>query len=286
MSFIKYIIRWFNSLFHTLHWFFFQLYHENFRNYIKNETQTKPLTILANGPSLNSVIENQLDQIFDGDIIMVNDAPLSHHFEKIKPCYHILADPIYWDNSAQARAIGDPIMDALIAKTTWSLVLFIPYVSAERYNFRERLKTNNHITVTLYHSATWNGFKSYTHTIYSMGLSMPRLQNVVVGAIFNGINMGYKHIDLYGVEHSYLTNLCVNENNQVCLKFPRFYEDESEAILQPWYKNDEPYKMHEILRDVANMFESYHQLSIYAIEKNVQIINHTKESFIDAFKRR
>lgn len=100
------------------------------------------------------------------------------------------------------------------------------------------------------------------------------------------INSGYKTIYLFGVDHSWTTQLCVNTLNQVCLRDLHYY-DNKHVDLKPWLKGSgEPYKMHEVLRDLAHMFDSYHELQNYAnYINNTKIINKSKESFIDAFTK-
>ena len=115
---------------------------------------------------------------------------------------------------------------------------------------------------------------------------MPRPQNVVIPSIFIGINEGYKQIDLYGVDHSWTKEIRVNNNNQVCLINSHFFDNKTPE-LKPWHKGiGEPvYKMHEILRDLAWMFDGYYKLREYADNIGCRIINKTPDSFIDAFER-
>ena len=116
-------------------------------------------------------------------------------------------------------------------------------------------------------------------------MATPIQQNVVVGAIYAMIMEGFERINLLGVGHSWLNAMVVNEKNEVCLKDMHYYNKEAE--LKPWYTvNGEPYKMHVILRDLAQMFDSYHQLRCFADSLgDVRIVNYTKDSYIDAFER-
>ena len=97
--------------------------------------------------------------------------------------------------------------------------------------------------------------------------------------------MKYQIIELYGVEHSWIHHLSVNESNEVCLENPHFF-DRKQSVKRTWeelFKKDE--KLHQILRMYADMFEAYHELDEFAQQHHVEIINRTKGSFIDAFKR-
>ena len=116
---------------------------------------------------------------------------------------------------------------------------------------------------------------------------MPRPQNVLVPSIFNGINMGYNEIIIYGADHSWTENIRINNANQVCLTDSHFY-DQEEVSLKPWRKATEGreiYKMYEILWDLSNTFKSYHTLREYADTQGCHIVNKTGGSYIDAFDR-
>ena len=116
---------------------------------------------------------------------------------------------------------------------------------------------------------------------------MPKAQNVLVPSIFNAINMGYKEIRIYGADHSWLECIRVDNQNRVCLTDSHFY-DKEKVKLEPWIKatpGREVYKMHEVLRDIAQMFDSYHQIRWYADKVGRRVVNCTKDSFIDAFER-
>lgn len=264
--------------FYTTLWLMRNVRSENFKNYIPHNFSGKKLMILANGPSLKKTIETLYIDTEEYDVRVVNDFCRHRIFFSLKPKSYVLADPLFFNDTPRAKEVME-----LLNNVSWPMALYIPYACRKKFNGKI---TNSNIKIILYHSLQYNGWKKIRNFLYRKGLSMPRPQNVLIPSIFIGINQGYKEIDLYGVEHSWTNEIRVDDKNQVCLVDSHFY-DNSKPELKPWHKGSgEPvYKMHEILRDLAWMFDGYHQLQEYAESSDCKIVNCTPDSFIDAFKR-
>ena len=199
----------------------------------------------------------------------------SPYFQELKPSYYVLADPFFFSDEQLML-----ILDAVC----WPMTLYVPYRYWKTVRLM-RMCPNKHIQVIPYHTGHYMGFDCFRTWIYKHGLSMPVAQNVLIPCIFNAINMGYKTIKLYGADHSWTETIRVNSSNEVCLVDSHFY-DNSAMSLKPWKKlTGETYLMHEVLRDLAQMFDSYHYVRKYADQVGCKIINCTKNSFIDAFER-
>lgn len=243
-------------------------------NPIKGLKGVSLLTILANGPSLKEDL-GKID-FSKGDFLVLNDFYKFPEFVKIRPLYYVLADPYYFETEENIKNV--------IQNVNWSIKLFIPSYALRKKVFLKTLN-NSFVEIIPYNTATYMGFERLKNKVYRAGLAMPKPQNVLVPSIFIGINMGYSVIKLYGVDHSWTESIRVNENNEVCLTDSHFYDTE-EVQLHPWHKaTGEQYKMHEVLRDLAQMFDSYHQLSEYAKYRGCRILNCSRNSFIDAFER-
>ena len=144
---------------------------------------------------------------------------------------------------------------------------------------------NELIEVKFFNTTEVQGFNSLIRFCYKHNLGMPVLQNVMVAAIYLAINTRYKEIRILGADHSWLSGILVNKNNQVCQVNPHFY-DGDEVKANVWLKfSGQPYLLHEVLIDLSRMFFAYHQLKAYAAYRNTEVYNLTKGSFIDAFKR-
>lgn len=271
LSLCKYFL--FKSIL-TFKYFLSVILYTDLRNHISRIGGDGTLTILANGPSLTKDIE-KID-FSEGEFSVVNDFYKSPWYGKIKPSYHVLADPLYFTEDEDIQ----PFVDAV----KWNMKLFVPYSAWKRMAILRHVPSQ-YIEVVPYHINTYYGFDCFRNWTYRHGLSMPIPQNVLVPSIFNAINMGYKEIRLYGVDHSWTESIRMNDKNQVCLTDSHFYDNEQVKLL-PWKKcSGEQYKMHEILRDLAQMFDSYHQLRKYADSLHCHIVNMTKNSYIDAFDR-
>lgn len=278
-SLIKSILYHIKSICELLIIFIKQICRENFKNYNKEEHIELPVYILGNGPSLlefehKTSVEN---------ICVVNYCGLSDIFYSLKPKYYVLADPHFF-----VRPFLDDKTKELFDKfksIDWEINLYIPYYSYKIT--KKELITNRNINIIPYHTneiSECNVFKNIRNKIINKGLVMPKMQNVMVPSIINMINKGFKLIFLYGVEHSWTQNIIVNDDNIVCLRDSHYYNNNEN--YEPWLKNNgEYYKMHEVLRDLANMFSAYHTINEYANYKNATIINKTKKSYIDAFKK-
>ena len=87
------------------------------------------------------------------------------------------------------------------------------------------------------------------------------------------------------MEHSWLESLSVDKNNNILLENKHFY-DKKEVKREEFKKwNGDKYKLHEVLYDFGRMFESYWEIRDYIRDKNIEIINKSPNSFIDAFKK-
>ena len=282
-SVIKNICQTIQSIFHFCIWIIKLIIRKNFRNYIKKDCHTENVYILGNGPSLNLALE-KINDATNTKICVVNFAILSPLFKKIKPHYYVVADPLFFNRPINDKRIIQTIQE--LNKVDWNLTMFIPYTYYKKYKLEI---TSSYIHIIPFNTNAFHEnmtFKNLKYYIYKKGLACPRVQNVIIACIYCMINSGYKNIYLYGVEHSWTEQLLVNDNNQVCLKDIHFY-DKDEVKITPWMKGpNEAFKMHEILRTLSYMFIGYHDLQDYAnYLGDVNIVNKTKKSFIDAFKK-
>ena len=118
---------------------------------------------------------------------------------------------------------------------------------------------------------------------------MPRIGTVVQPCIYLSVLMGYKEIRLFGVEHDWLKMIAVNDKNEVCLLDRHFYDGNEKPVYVPWIS---PYAKEKIpdplcarLQGLATLFESHMVLNDYARRMRCRIVNHTPDSYIDAYER-
>jgi hypothetical protein len=272
------------KLFYTLKWVLRiaihnnQLYFVNHLNKLRFSHSNTLLKILGNGKSLNDVINSFEND--SCDFMVVNMQVLSDSYQKIKPKYYVLADPYFF-----SRKEGDEILEKIKKETSWKMILFVPSWRKVLKKVKLKFADSSNVEVIPYNAMPFHGFESIKRTLYKYNLSCPTVTNVLVGAIYISICMKYDVIQLYGVEHNWTKYLSVNEANEVCIEDPHFY-DKTESKLRVWNEGTgRNEKFCDVLKMYAGMFESYWELEHMAKREKVQIVNCTKGSFIDAFKK-
>lgn len=242
----------------------------------------KTVKILANGPSLKKDLDNLVDT---DSVSALNFFCLNDVFWKIKPNHYVLADPAFFrlDNPADNVV---RLYEA-IGKIDWDIVFYVPlkYYSV----FRDKVSSNTNVIIKTFYRFPLmleNTPKYIERFLYKRGLGAPSAHNVLIPSIFLMINEGYEKIYLYGADHSWISQMAVNDENQVCLVDNHFY-DKSEPVMKPWLTiNGEPFKMHDLMKIFYIVFLNHQKLNDYAKSLgNISIINMTKDSFIDSFER-
>lgn len=236
------------------------------------------LRILGNGESL----KNELNRLETekADYMVLNRHVLSSDYESLKPGYYVLADSHYFNHPE-----GLFVLEKISEKTQWDMILFVPRNKKNNKVVKGIMSGNAFIRIVFYNNFVFSGFSWLKKTLYNSNLVMPKIQNVLAACIYIGIFLRYNIVELYGVEHSWTKNLSVNDNNEVCLENPHFYDQQKESG-KTWKEiHHKDADMATVLRAYANMFDSYYELNKIAHSRHVRIVNCTKNSFIDAFER-
>jgi len=243
--------------------------------------------IAGNGPSLGTQLKTHLSILEKEPILCVNHFVDSPDFSLIKPRYYCMLDPNFFLThlSEEREKKREITFENLNRLTTWDMDLFFPLLPGQ-------IILENYLTSPRLHMHICNIFPGFTlpgirNLVYRTGFFMPPPQNVLIAAIFQAINMGYKEIYLLGAEHSWLQDLCVKENNLLYIVHRHF---SGKTEFTPMYKaapkNTETFKVHELLGAFRRTFRSYWLLKEYAASRGTVIYNATPDSYIDAFERR
>ena len=253
----------------------------------KIERNSDSIVVLANGPSFSKTYADHKDFLLNKETLCVNYFPVSPLYEEIKPKYVIISGPDVWQDaiSEEVTQRFTVLYEALATKTTWKITFFIPCEARNWKYWQKILSTNKNISIYYYNNTPIDGFKWFQHLCFNLKLGMPRPQNIIIPSIYNLIQLQYKTIYLWGVDHSWLKEISVTDDNipLVCQK--HFY-DEGQSKPLPMHKGGKGQrKLHEILYKFMKTFESYFTLKEYADSKNISIINNTPDSLIDAFER-
>ncbi len=249
---------------------------------MKNASNPK-CVVLGSGPSLKQAMA-QRGREANTSYLAVNTFVFSESFELMQPEFYVVLDPGMWLSDAETPM---KTMEMLKQKTTWNMVLLIPY-SARKSRFATELSKHSYIQVQFVNYVVCKGFESVMHYFFRKNLAMPQSQNVLVAALFLATNIGYGEIELWGADHDWHKTLFVDDQNVVCVKQIHFYEQEQEVRYLPFYKGlhvKETFRMDEIFFAWAKVFHGYHVVRNYATSRGVTIRNATPGSFVDAFER-
>lgn len=240
----------------------------------------RTLRILGNGKSLN---DDNLSSGQSVDYMVVNRHVLADNYQEIKPKFYVLADSHFFEHQE-----GLDIVNKINEKTTWPMYLCLVF-SWKNRKAMKRIKFRSNIRVVFYNSNTVDQSSYFSSFAYKHQLGMPKMQNVMVASIMLGLLMKYSVIELFGVEHNWLPNLYVGEDNLVYLKNEHFYDkDNVKPKPQKDIQHLDEYPLYLNIQHYARMFQSYWEIKKYVESNNIktEIINMTKGSFIDAFKRK
>lgn len=282
-----------NSL-ETLIFFATMAAKEDFRNHVvRNRPEPidpeRSLAILGNGPSLGE----QLPIIIErkewerADMMAVNFFALSEEFELLRPKYYVISDPMFFRKAARTERIGQ-FYEALRERVKWPMTLYIQYYNPEHFDYAAAVGHNPCIRIVPFHTTLFRGFRSVEFWCYRRGLGSGNFGTVVQNGEMIGILLGYKRIELYGVDHTLLEGLTVDDENRLC-RIKSHYYDAAPATAEPIYVNattpPRPYTMHTYLAETAELFRGHEVLRDFAKAEGVRIINRTRFSMIDAYER-
>lgn len=253
---------------------------------LKKNIIDKKCLILANGPSLKEDLD-RLTISSNYDYFVVNFFALSDHFFRLKPRYYVFADEAFWNSEEEMHPEVVVLRKQLMEqfnKVDWAMSLFVPYKGFKN-NTIKGIVSNKCISLNSYNTASFEGFPRLEYYLYRNNICMPLAQNVLIPTIYLAINNGYRDIELYGADFSWTRSICVNHENVLCQIDAHFY-DNGEVKLSPVLGYvDRPYRMHNYLHDLSNMFYGCWQIRNYADKCDARILNHNINSFIDAFNK-
>lgn len=285
------ILRFLRNTFDTALYFAVVAVKENFCNYIRRAgTVGQPadqLTILGNGPSLADDLPCLIGQrAYEmQDFMAVNFFAEDERFELVRPAYYVLSDPMFFRDCSQRERVMD-FYKTLNAKVAWPMNLYVQYYNPEHFDYRAALP-NPHIRIVKFHTQLYTGFRSVEFWLFRHGLGSANFGTVVQVGEYVALLLGYRHIALYGVDHTLLDGLCIDAQNRLCRLDRHYYDAGESAPPQPVMMKvpHRPYTMAEYLAEVAELFRGHEVLRDYAASLGARIVNHTRDSMIDAYER-
>lgn len=242
------------------------------------------IVVLANGPSLRTVLDNDLDRVVNETSLAVNFAANAPEYHVLKPDYYVLADPHFFTGIQSDENVKR--LWENIRKTDWPMTVFLPIQHRRiiRCFFNDSGRLPENIGIKWFNLTPAEGWGPVVHALYKSGYATPRPRNVLIASLMVALREGFRDIVIIGADHTWLRTLGVDEKNRVVSVQPHFYKDnekEKERVSREY----EGYHLHDILESMTIAFRSYHQIADYARKIGARIVNATPGSFIDAFPR-
>lgn len=265
-------------------WFWFVL---KYPYRTKIEAKSGELVILANGPSLKVDLTQIIDKTKQdkSDIMAINYFAFDDSFYQLKPKHYCLIDVMFFKKSTREED-ASKLFEILNNKVDWELTLYIPIYYSRYFKAFSKINNNN-INVVIVNNWKYMGFEKFRNTYYKWGVACPELFTVATMAIYVGVMAKYEKIRLYGFDHTFFDNIQINQENQLSSVYNHFYKEDGRAKLEPIRKieSGEIWKVSDYVLEKGLLFKSHDQLSSFANYMNVSVLNCTKNSMIDSYKR-
>ena len=204
--------RFLRNLYETAFYFAVMAVKENFRNYVGRAGTVgapKPsVVILGNGPSLAEDLPRLIarGEHTAKDVMAVNYFALDERFGTVRPAYYVLSDPMFFRDSVCRDRVAE-LYRTLAEKVTWPMNLYVQYYNPERFDYRAALPNPN-IRIVRFHTQVYRGFRGVEFWLYRHGLGSANFGTVVQVCEYVALLLGYKTLELYGVDHTLLDGLC------------------------------------------------------------------------------
>ena len=248
---------------------------------IKRQEHLRSAALFANGPSLNVAINKYLnDESYKNvDIWVLNDFYKSEYFCKLKPRYYCLCDPGYFKDNP-----SNTIWQSFEKYVTWPITVFIPK------NFYKSFKSfvhlsNKSVNIITYNMEDYHGFEKFRFPFYHKNYCSPHCETTSIAMIYIALTIGYKNLYLYGMEHSWLSHLCVRDDNILCHLYEHFDDKNKTEIKEVNPIGGHPWKIADFLDSQARMFHQHDILQKYSQYLGASIINCTPNSMITSYRR-
>lgn len=245
------------------------------------------IAYLANGPSLNANIDRLIADNGTDHIMVSNFFYKSSIFQNLKPKYYTICDPSfqYFEIDFIAEFFTE-----LYRIVNWEMILFVPnfYKKIIQMNIRSKGIFNDKISIVGYNSVNFNGDNPFIYYLFGKNFGIPSPTTVAIPSIMLGISMGFKKINIVGIDLDMHQNIIVNSENMVKIADSHFYDKNENRTYSPFYKNTiekRTFKITETFHTFYKMFLSFDSVRNFAHRKKVKILNYSEHSYLDQFKK-
>lgn len=249
---------------------------------------TSRLYILGNGPSLRKDLVKYENDIRMSDCIVVNFMGLTSEYEKVRPTYYVLTDPLFFTPFSELPLNKrDDILrlqQILINKTSWSMTV-VTHGRHDTAPLVAALKVNKNITVVYSFigvpvPTNITDFSGWFNNRYA-----PPGQTVLNTAIYLGIVWRYAEIVLLGADTSFHAMVGVEQDTNRLYSLDEHFYGIKKLYLYKDLEHKKSETMSGFLKSVYEAFAWYDKLREFADWAGVRIINASSFSWIDSFER-
>jgi len=247
---------------------------------------SRRLVILGNGPSLVSGID--AGRAEGGHLLGVNTFANTELFARLRPVHYVIADLAFWDlrGPEGLRRKAQQLWDRIGELTSWPMTIYLP--SGAR-SFRESYASaaaNPNVKFCYFSARRALSRHGRTlHGVFARNLLMPNPQNVLIAAVYVGIQLGYGQLALLGADHDWVTQISVDAQSRLCLRDPHFSRDDADTA-KPWIDIfGRQYRVHEVMGIMQDVFKAHDDLAAYARARGIRVVNETSTSLIDAYPK-
>ena len=256
-----------------------------------NKQQVNRLLILGNGPSLKGSLDKfeKLPKT-NLDLMAVNAFATTIYYKKLKPKYYIINAVTYFQKDEEMSPfyieLRKTLFQHLLEDTLWDLYLMVPFRAKKSKEFQELISQNKHLHPIYFNQTPGEGFQYFTRLAYRMAWAIPRPHNVLIPALMNSLYLGFKEIIIIGADHSWLSEISVNEKNEALVHQKHYYDEQSSRPEKVQDYITRPRRLHEILHKYYLSFQGYWDIEQYSRKRGATIYNSSEISLIDAFERK
>jgi len=213
---------------------------------------------------------------------MLNFSATQEIFDRVRPRYYALADPMFFAPDHRIEKVRK-LFDALNSKVTWEMTLVIT-TNVKSFIRFSQISNPNIKFKRVYHVVS-PGCKEERFQDYKNGDAVPFVGTVANLAVYLGIQLGYKDVELCGVDMSLFDGLCVNDKNETCTTDFHYYD--GKKVVKPYIdaSTGRAMRLDNYIDMVLKMVRSHRELAEYGHWLNVRFLNRTRGSMLDCFPR-
>ena len=250
----------------------------------KLDLKQETCLILGNGPSVNATIEKDLEKVQQMFTICVNHFGSTDPYEVIQPKMYMLLDPLFKDSTYE---LGQKLLENILQKTTWPLIVFMPQDFKQSTEMLQRLTSNPYIKVNFFNYTIVNGFDRLNQYFFQKGWGMIQSQNILVCAIFQALQLGFRKIYITGADHTWHENMRVSDqDNSLLLNDTHFYGAKDINLSTRFAPKPKVESQLAIqFLSLYKVFLGHQKNAQLAKDRGVKIINISQHSNIDVYER-